>query len=76
MAVAIIRGFSLGMDDKRAIKKLHRHNPKVPILTTELLMLELIRENLLTIDDADSMKAEWENQHRFLLKFDSFGDRL
>lgn len=76
MAVAILRGFFLGMDDKRAIKKLSRHYPKVSVLTTELLMLELIREDILTITDADSMKVDWEKHHRFLLKFDSFADRL
>ena len=33
MAVAILRGFSLDMDDKRAIKTLSRHYPKVPVQT-------------------------------------------
>jgi len=31
---------------------------------------------VLTIVDADAMKAEWEQQHRFRLPFVSFAERL
>jgi hypothetical protein len=42
------------------------------ILTTEKLVVLLIRHNALTVVEADAMKHEWEQSHRFRLMFESF----
>jgi len=76
MAVAIHRGHSLAIDDKRAVKKLRKQHSNVPVLTTEDLVVQLIRADLLSVATADAMKLHWEVNHRFLLKFESFDDLL
>lgn len=76
IAVAIHRAFSLAIDDKTASKRVHQRWPHIPIMTTETLVLALIREQVLTIEEADGMKAERELNHRFSLTFKSFAERL
>lgn len=76
IAVAQNRGHALAIDDKTARKRVAARYPAIPILTTESLVVELIKANLLTIFDADAIKAEWEQNHRFRLPFASFADRI
>ena len=76
IAVAVHRQLTLAIDDKRAIKKVASLGPKVPILTTESLMVLLIQQGALSVDEADAMRLEWENNHRFRLTFSSFRERI
>lgn len=76
IAVAAYRKSTLAIDDKTAIKRVQELGLGVPILTTEALMVRLIQRGTLTIEEADSMKDKWEQDHRFRLKFESFADRI
>jgi predicted nucleic acid-binding protein len=74
IAAAVVRGASLAMDDMTARKKTTAHYPAVPLLNTVGLMVDAIHAGLLTIAEADAIKADWEANHRFRLKFASFGE--
>lgn len=76
IAVAQNRGHALAIDDKTARKRIAALYPAIPILTTESLVLEMIQANLLTIAQADAIKLDWEQNHRFRLPFGSFGDQI
>jgi hypothetical protein len=39
-------------------------------------MASLIQHQVLTVEEADAIKLEWQTKHRFMLKFASFGDIL
>ena len=76
IAVASHRKLALAIDDKSAVKKLTNLGLCLTILSTELLVVLLIRETVLTVAEADAMKAEWEKNYRFRLTFASFADRI
>ena len=76
IAVAVHRQFTLAIDDKRAIKKVASLGPNISILTTESLMVLLIKQGALSVDEADAVKLDWEQNHRFRLPFGSFAERL
>lgn len=75
IAVAAHRNYSLAIDDKTARKRVAKRFPAMPILTTESLVILLIKENVLSVSEADVMKADWEKHHRFRLPFQSFDGR-
>lgn len=76
IAVAQHRGHALAIDDKTARKRVAALYPAIAVLTTESLVVELIKSNLLTVTDADAIKAEWEQNHQFRLPFGSFSELL
>ena len=76
IAVAVHRQLTLAIDDKQAIKKVASLGLNVIILTTESLMVLLIRQGALSVDEADAMKLEWETNYRFRLTFSSFRERI
>ena len=76
IAVAVHRQLTLAIDDKQAIKKVASLGLNVSILTTESLMVLLIQQGALSVDEADAMRLEWENNHRFRLTFSSFRERI
>lgn len=76
IAVAVHRQLSLAIDDKQAIRRVSSLGYAVPILTTEALMVLLIQGGVLTVDEADAIKLDWELNHRFRLAFSSFKERI
>jgi hypothetical protein len=76
MAVAVCRKLPLAIDDKAARKRASAFNPAVKVLDTETLMVSLIREDRMSVAEADEIKDEWEKEHRFKLGFGSFADRI
>ena len=74
IAVAVHRNHTLAIDDRRAITQARRTDQTVRIVTTQDLIVSMIRENLLTVPEADGIKHEWETKHRFRLKLESFQD--
>lgn len=78
IAVAVHRQLTLAIDDKQAIKKVASLGLTItiPILTTEALMVLLIQHGTLSLEEADAMKLEWKNNHRFRLTFSSFSERI
>lgn len=75
-AVAVNRKHRIAIDDKRAIKKLHRVDATASVLRTMDLVVLLIKANLLTVEEADRWKTEWETHHRFRIKLGSFRELL
>lgn len=76
IAVAANRKFALGIDDKRALKKLKNAGLSLTIHSTESIIVLLIQHSILTIAEADAMKEDWETNHRFRLTFASFSERI
>ena len=76
IAAAVIRGCSIAIDDRAAIKHIGRLYPQIHIETTETIVVGMIRYNLLEVGQADAFKNEWETKHRFKLPYASFSDIL
>ena len=76
IAVAVNRGHELAIDDKTARKRVAQLYPTINILTTELIVVQLIRHGVLDVAAADAIKLDWEQNHRFRLPFGSFAERL
>lgn len=76
IAVAVHRSYTVAIDDKTARKRIAVRHPTVAVLTTESLVILMIRESVLTVAGADAMKSEWEAHHRFRLPFQSFAERI
>jgi len=76
IAVAAHRQLALAIDDRRAVKKLKILGFQLTIHSTASIVVLLIRHAVLTIAEADAMKREWEQNHRFRLPFCSFAERL
>ncbi len=80
VAIAVSRGYAIAIDDNRAIKAALREaelaGTKLIVLRTQDIIVALIRASALTVEEADQVKAEWEQRHRFRLKTHSFQDLL
>jgi predicted nucleic acid-binding protein len=80
IAVAIKRGYSLAIDDKRAIQDAETfaasENTNIEVLTTQDIMVRLIRQGVLPVEQADVMLVAWRTQHRFTLPIKSFAEVL
>ena len=76
IALAIRCGCVLAIDDRQAANQALRISAELRILTTQKLVVTMIRENLLDINQADEIKELWANRHRFAMKIRSFADVL
>lgn len=80
IAVALSRGYAIAIDDNRAINAALREAEMVQaqlvVLRTQDIIVSLIRASVLTLDEADNIKADWEQRHRFRLKIHSFRNLL
>ena len=74
IALAVSNGWLLAIDDRRATKEAQKISPKLRILTTQDLVVSMIRENLLSIAKADRIKDIWSTRFRFHLRINSFAD--
>jgi predicted nucleic acid-binding protein len=80
IAVALTRGCALAIDDSRAIKLTLEEagsagNPLL-ILRTQDVVMQVIRDGVLTIQAANAIRDDWANNHRFKLKIASFVDLI
>ncbi len=69
-------GIALAIDDHKAIKRASTVVAGVTTLKTVDVMLQAIRLGLVSIQEADNIKEDWEKNHNFRLKVVSFGDLL
>lgn len=76
IAVAKNRSLILAIDDNQARKKAKRFHSKLALLSTEELVVSMIKGSILTVEEADEIKLAWETEHRFKLKFETFGDKV
>lgn len=71
-AMAIVRSLPLATDDGRAKKILARLYSGLHVIDTPTIMRELIGAAVLTVDDANAIKADLEVNHRFRMRFEKF----
>jgi predicted nucleic acid-binding protein len=77
IAAALNRGVPLAIDDIRARKKAIARDPSLRLLDTVGLVVEAIKAGLLTVAEADDIKADWESNHKFIKKhFSSFAELI
>ena len=76
IALAVQRGYTLAIDDRVARRLAHRFAPSLHVVTTQDLVVSMICQDLLDVVEADRIKQEWADRHRFRLNLDSFGDLL
>lgn len=76
IAYALSTGAGLAIDDRRASNEARRMSSTLRIMTTADLVVTFIREGLLSVDQADAMKFDWAENHRFRLKIVTFADLL
>jgi predicted nucleic acid-binding protein len=74
IAVAINRGYFLAIDDNQAIKKAELLMSPKRILRTQDILVGMIRENLLSFENADQLLQNWATYHRFKLKIPTIKD--
>lgn len=80
IAVALNRNYRLAIQDNRAIRRAIQEagisgNP-VSIVRTQDVIIELIRDQALTVEAADAMLVDWASNHRFKIKISSFSELL
>lgn len=76
IAVAKHRSLKLAIDDIRARKQAVAFHKHLTFLDTADLIVSLIQATILSIEEADAIKKDWEANHRFRLPFPSFSDRI
>jgi predicted nucleic acid-binding protein len=76
IAAAKHRGLMLAIDDKQAKKAAHKLCKPHTIVDTVELMVLFLKENLIGVTQADSIKQAWQDQFRFRLTFTSFREKL
>lgn len=74
IAAAYARGYAVAINDYRAMKKLPAAYRSLVREDTASIVVTLIRAGVLSVAEADAIKADWEANHRFRLKFSSFGE--
>jgi len=78
IAVAISRDYAIAVDDGRAIKAALREaeatGVRLTVLRTLEIMVALIQASILTVEEADQIKVDWEKNHRFRLRERTFRD--
>lgn len=75
-AAAIEFKGAIAIDDMRAVKKAKALTAGVTVVTSTDVVIAGINSNRLTVGEADLLKTDWQENHRFRLKFKSFGDLL
>lgn len=76
IALAICRSYVLAMDDRQAIKQAQEKKFALRILTTRDLVVTMIRQNLLSVSEADELKESWADHHKFRLPIKSFSNLI
>lgn len=74
IAAAVHRGHVLAIDDKVARRAALALSQSLSVIDTQAAMVSLIRAGVLSVEDADAIKTDWETNHSFALKLRSFED--
>lgn len=74
IALAVHQGHMLAIDDRRAATEAQRTHAQIQIMKTQDLIVTMIQQGLLTVVQADAMKTDWAQNHRFTLKIRSFAE--
>ena len=77
IAAAKVRSLVLAMDDEIAWKRASAFCVGIHREDTVSIVVSLIRAGVLTVAEADDIKADWETNHRFTKKtFSSFAELI
>jgi predicted nucleic acid-binding protein len=76
IVVAHHRACHIAIDDGAAIRQIKKTYPSVTIHKTVDLMVRLIQDGALSVEDADSIREDWRNNHSFTIRLNSFGELL
>ena len=76
IAVAKNRSMPLAIDDRKARNRATEFDSSIVLLSTESLMVELIQNAVLTVDQGDAIKLEWQTNHSFKLNFATFAEKI
>lgn len=80
IAVAIRRGYALGIDDRRAIRDAQAlaaaEGSALTVWRTQDIVVRLIQAGQLSVEQADVMLVSWRTQHSFNLRIQSFSEVL
>ncbi|GMV88876.1 MAG: hypothetical protein AMXMBFR81_18070 [Chthonomonas sp.] len=71
-AAAIEFDGAVASDDRRAVKLAKSMSPNLTILTTPDIVVAGIHSQIISLEEADLLKADWAENHRFRLKFETF----
>jgi predicted nucleic acid-binding protein len=75
-AAAIEFEGAVAIDDLRAVKRVQSVSPNLKILTTPDIVVAGIHSRTISVADADKLKVDWAENHRFRMKFATFTDLL
>ena len=76
VAAAYARGLPLAMQDRRAWNRSAAYSAGIPREDTVSVVVALIRAGILTVAEADAIKADWQANHTFTLTFASFSEKI
>jgi predicted nucleic acid-binding protein len=76
IAAASTRGLPLAMDDRRAWKRSAAFSGCIPREDTVTVIVSLIKAGAIDVAAADAIKADWQANHRFTLRFRSFAEKI
>lgn len=80
IAVAVKRNYRMAMEDRRAIKTVMKQygitENSGRILLTQDIIVELIRKKILTLEEAEVIRTDWEINRIFTLNISSFEELL
>ena len=76
VAAAIEYHGAVALDDRRAIKRAYEEAPDLVVVTSIDIVVAAITAARLSIAEADQIKAVWEHEYRFKLKFNSFAEKV
>lgn len=71
-ALAIEKSHPLATDDKKTTRILGPRHRKLVVIDTAGIIRDLILAKVLSVDDANAIKADLEANHRFKMSFESF----
>ena len=74
MAVALVRGSAVAIQERPAQAEMLRRNRHAKIITTEDIIICAIRSGAITVADADALLVEWRTRHRFASRLATFRD--
>jgi predicted nucleic acid-binding protein len=75
IAAAVHRHMRVALEDRTARRRAESLLGRNQVLTTQQLMVGLIKAALLPVAEADVIKLDWETNHRFAMPgFRSFGE--
>ena len=76
LAAAIELKAAMAIDDRRAVKRAAAIAGQLTVVDSVELVVTALRDGRIDLNQADAIKKAWEHQHRFKLKFASFGERV